>query len=87
MKIVKELCLRNVGGDDILVPVGKTVDEYNGLFFLSPVGALVYKGIENNLDVKQILSSILDEFDVDEETAEADMNEFINELKESGIVE
>lgn len=55
MKIKKELCLRNVGGDDILVPVGKTVDEYNGLFFLSPVGALVYRGINNGLNEDEIL--------------------------------
>lgn len=87
MKIKKELCLRNIGGDDILVPVGKTVDEYNGLFFLSPVGALVYRGINNGLNEDEILSSVLEEFEVDEKTAKNDVNAFIDQLKEFGIVE
>ena len=87
MKIKKQLCLRNVGGDNILVPVGKTVDEYNGLFFLTPVGALVYEGISKGLDEEAITASVLEEFDIDEETAKNDINSFLAELKEMDIIE
>ena len=38
MKIKKELIKRTIAGDTILVPVGKTVYESNGLFVLNGVG-------------------------------------------------
>ena len=42
MKIKKELVKRDIAGDIVLVPVGKTVYEANGLFVLNEVGAFLW---------------------------------------------
>ena len=86
MKLKKELCLRSVCGDDILVPVGSAVDEFHGLFFLSPVAAAVFKAIQNGAEEPEILRLVLDEFDIDEPTAKADIDEFLNELRKLDII-
>ena len=38
----KELIKRDIAGDTVLVPVGKTVMENNGLFILNELGAFIW---------------------------------------------
>lgn len=50
MKIKKELIKREIAGDCILVPVGKSTLESNGLFALNELGAFIWDilpGAEN----------------------------------------
>lgn len=42
MEIKKELIKRDIAGDTVLVPVGKTVMENNGLFILNELGAFIW---------------------------------------------
>ena len=42
MIIKKELIKREIAGDTILVPVGKTVFDANGLFVLNEIGAFIW---------------------------------------------
>ncbi len=86
MKLKKELYLRNVCGEYILVPVGKTVEDYNGLFNLTESGAMIFQGIESGKEKEEILAELLDTFDVDEETARRDISEFIATLEQFGIL-
>lgn len=87
MKIVKEVILRNIAGEDVLVPVGKTVDEFNGMFDLSPGAALIFREIEEGKDENAILAAILEEFEIDEQTAKTDMEAFLDKLRSFGIIE
>ena len=43
MTIQKELVKREIAGDTILVPVGKTVYDSNGLFILNELAAFIWK--------------------------------------------
>ena len=43
MIIKKELIKREIAGDTILVPVGKTVYDSNGLFVLNELGAFIWE--------------------------------------------
>ena len=46
MKIKKELVKRDIAGDTILVPVGKTVYDSNGLFILNELGSFLWDRLE-----------------------------------------
>ncbi len=86
MIIKKELVKREIAGESFLIPVGKTVYDYNGLFSLTDVGAFIWDLLPNVDTVDKIVSRILDEYDVDEKTATDDVNEFLNTLKEMDII-
>ena len=77
---------REIGGEFFLVPLGKTVYETNGLFFLSELGAFIWELIPGAETEADIVKAVLDEYDVDEETAKADVSEFIAKLKEMNIL-
>ncbi len=71
----------------MLIPVGETVGEYNGIFSMTEVGAEIWKAIENGLDEEQIVKRIEQDYEIDGKTAKADVEEFIEKLCGFGIVE
>ena len=87
MKISKEFILREIAGEYILVPVGKTALTFNGLVTVNEVGALIWGMLEKGSDVSTIVNGILDEYDVDEQTATADVLEYISYLKSNNIID
>ena len=86
MKIKKELVKRDIAGDTILVPVGKTVYDSNGLFILNELGAFLWDRLEAANSEEELLSAILEEYEVTEDVAKKDLSAFLDKLRELGIV-
>ena len=86
MKIRKELLKRQVGGESFLVPLGKTVYDSNGLFVLTELGDFIWDLLPEAESEEAILSRILEEYEVDEATARKDLTEFIEKLRNMGIL-
>lgn len=86
MKIKKELIKREIGGETILVPVGKTVYDSKGLFVINELGAFIWNLLPEADDEEVILKAILEEYDVSEQEAKKDLEEFLNTLKEMNII-
>ena len=86
MKLKKKLILRTIAGDNLLVPIGEAVNVFNGVFTISPSAAVVYQALLDGLDEDEILGRVLNEFEVDEETAKKDIEEFLDQLREFDII-
>ena len=86
MIVKKELIRREIAGDVILVPVGGTVLENNGLFALNELGAILWDRIPAAADEDAQVAAVLAEYEVDEATARADTAEFLHKLREMEIL-
>lgn len=86
MQIKKELVKRDIAGDTILVPVGKTVYDSNGLFILNELGAFLWDRLEAADTEEELLHAILNEYEVTEDVAAEDLQTFLNKLRELGIL-
>ena len=86
MIIKKELIKREIAGDTILVPVGKTVYDSNGLFVLNELGAFIWEILPNMETEDEICEAILAEYDVSPEEATRDVKEFLQKLSELHIL-
>ncbi len=86
MKIQKDLIRREIAGDVILVPVGGTMLENNGLFALNELGAFLWDRLEAAEDEAALVAAVLREYDVDEETARTDTAAFLQTLRDMGIL-
>lgn len=86
MKIKKELVKRDIAGDTILVPVGKTVYDSNGLFILNELSAFLWDRLEAARSEEELLQMILDEYEVPEAVAAKDLRTFLEKLRELGIL-
>ncbi|GIM28729.1 hypothetical protein CPJCM30710_13950 [Clostridium polyendosporum] len=87
MRIKKGFILREVADSWIVVPIGERVVEFNGLMTLSESGALLWRNLEKGSDINELVSSILEEYDIDEATTRADVQEFISAIQEKGLLE
>lgn len=87
MKIVKEFILREIAGEYMLVPTGATTQEFNGLITLSETAKFIWEHLEEAGSLEDMLQMILDEYEIDEETARRDMVEFLTHLLGCGFIE
>ena len=86
MKIKKELITREIAGDTVLVPVGKSVYDANGLFILNELAAFIWKLLPEAETEEQICKAVLEEYEVSEEDAARDVAEFLGKLRELEIL-
>ena len=86
MKIGKEFVLREIAGDYIIIPTGKTVLEFNGLITVNEVGASIWKMLQEETSFEKLVQGILEEYDVEDSVARQDVQEFLDKLVEGGIL-
>ena len=87
MIIKKELIQREIAGDTILVPAGKTVYDSNGLFVLNEVGAFIWSHLASCDTEEELVKVLLEEFEVSSEQAATDVHEFMEKLRTLGILD
>ena len=86
MKIKKELIQRDIAGETILVPVGKTVYDSNGLFVLNELGAFIWELLPKVETEDEICRAVLAEYEVAPEEAARDVAEFLENLRKLDII-
>ena len=86
MIIKKELITREIAGETILVPVGKTVYDSHGLFVLNELGAFIWDILPRVNSEEEICKAVLEEYDVSPEVVAADVAEFLGQLRQMDII-
>ena len=87
MKIKKGFTLRNIAGCNVVVPVGKTTDEFNGIITLNESAAFFWSLLQKDTTVDKMVKKTLDEYEVDEAQAREDIENLIKTLKYADIIE
>ncbi len=86
MKIKKEMVLRNIAGDYVLVPAGASVKEYNGLFAINEVGAAIWDLLEKCETEDEIACALAKEYDAPNELLKKDVTAFLKKLKDLDLI-
>ena len=86
MKRNTNFILREIAGENILVATGEAAQIFNGMITLNDVASFIWKNIDECKTVDKLIASILEEFDIEEETARRDIESFTAELIRMGMV-
>ena len=87
MKLNGTFVTRDIAGEIVIVPVGETALKYNGMITTTSTGAAIWEKLEKGVESKdELLEMLLDRFDVDRETAENDLEEFLKQLREADFI-
>jgi len=81
-----EVVCRRVGTESILVPVRNHVGDLESVFVLSPVAARIWELLGGPIDTERMIDTVCREFEVDRETAAADVTELLAELEQASLV-
>ena len=79
--------LRNVVGEYMVMPTGENIDSFGGTAVLNEVSAFVFKKLENAVSREDLLIALLNEYDVDRETAEKDLDNLLERFDQLGLLE
>lgn len=87
MKIKNGFAKRDIAGSTIVVPVGNTAKEFNGMITLNDSGSFIWDCFLKDITIDEAVEAVLAEYDVEREKAQADVERFVNMLKENSIIE
>ncbi len=87
MKIKENFMLRKVADCFVVVPIGPAVAQFNGMINLNEAGAFLWQQLENDTTEDAVVSAMLEQYDVDEATAKADVAKFVSQLREASLIE
>ena len=86
MIIKKELIKREIAGDVILVPVGTSVYDSNGLYVMNELAEFIWDKLPETENESDIVNAVLAEYEVDKLTAENDVHQFVCKLQELHVI-
>lgn len=87
MTIRCEFIKRDIAGENFLVPVGDTAKKFPGMFALNELASFIWDMLPEAENDDAVVDAILDEYDVDRDTAAADTAAFLGKLREMGIID
>lgn len=87
MKIKPGFILHEVAGSFVAVPLGAAQVDFGGMLTLTPVGAFIWKQLEQDMTEDDVVRAVLAEYEVDEPTARRDTHAFLEKLRAAGLLE
>ncbi len=87
MHIVPGFVVRQVAGETIAIPAGAAARKLSGLLALNGSGKLLFDLLQTEQTPEALVQALLDEYDIDAPTAEADVTEFLDILRQNGVLE
>ena len=87
MKINENFVLREVADSWVVIPIGEKSVDFNGMMNLNETGVLLWHELEKGAEKEELVAAITAEYDVSEEVAAGDIDEFIEVLKKAGCLE
>lgn len=86
MKAIKDVVLRQIAGEHLLIPTGKAALHIHGMINLSESGLVLWNRLQSECTEQELVDALLAEYDVDRDTAAADVRAFTAQLKEVGLL-
>ena len=86
MQINRDFTIQKVGASYVAVAVGETSKEFHGMIRLNETGAFLWKKMaECDCTEEDLVKALLDEYEIDRETATADVRRMIADLSKYPI--
>ena len=85
MKIKEGFLLRQVAGQTVVLPASEELD-LNMMITLNDTGAFLWQKLQQDTDEAALTKALLEEYDVDRQTAETAVAAFVKKLNENGFL-
>ena len=79
MRVSKEFILREIAGENILVPVGTAAVNFNGLISMNGVGRFIFDLLAEERTARELADRVCGEYDVP-------LEEFLQQLRDIGAL-
>lgn len=87
MKLKDGFITYNTGDENLLVATGEAGKSFNGIVRNNETAAFIAELLKEEITEEEIVSRILDTYDVDENTAKKDVRKLLDTFKREGFLE
>ncbi len=87
MKFNGVFIVKQIAGTYYAVPTGQTATQMKCMIKLNETAAFLFEKAQNGADEDALARALTEKFEIDEDTARADVFGFISTLKEANILE
>ena len=77
---------REIGGEQILVPIRKRTVDMAALYVLNETGARIWSLLDGQRSLGDVRDLLVQEYDVEPDAAEGDLLEIVGQLQEIGVL-
>lgn len=85
MKLKEGFLMRKVAGQVVVLPSGDELD-LNMMITLNETGAFLWERLQEETSEDALVSALLAEYDVDEDTAHKAVQAFVQKLSDNGFL-
>ena len=86
MKIKDSFEIVKIADDSMIVPIGDMMDKFNGVVVLNETSEFILKSLKTDRALNELVSLVVNEFDVEYEIAFKDVELAVDKMKRIGIV-
>lgn len=86
-KLKSGFVLRKIGNQTMAVPVGPQTSHIHGMIALNETGELLWNALVEGAEVESLAKLIIQNYEVDQQTALTDVGVFLRKLKEQGALQ
>lgn len=86
MKIKDGFITKKVAGDVIVIPAEQALVDFKAIITLNETGAFLWELLKEDTSKEKLIEEMAKEYDADEKTLSADIDEFLSVLKEKGLL-
>lgn len=86
MHVVPGFVVRQIAGETVAIPAGAAARALSGLLALNGSGKLLFELLQSPQTEDSLVQSLLEQYEIDEATARADVAEFLQTLRENGVL-
>ena len=87
MRIVPGFVVRQIAGETIAIPAGPAARQLSGLLALNGSGKLLFDLLQSEQTEQSLVQALLDHYEIDAATAQADVTEFLLTLRSNGVLQ
>lgn len=86
MRLAVKLMIRTIADEIVAIPVGTSGNAFSGILGLNEVGKDLIELLAEEQTEDTLVSALLEQYDVDSETARADVREVLENLRSAGLL-
>jgi hypothetical protein len=78
---------RKTGREYVLIPVSNNIADMDSVFTINESGAFIWEQIDGRKNIGQLTKVLMEEYEVDYQTALADLTGFVERMKDFLVIE
>ena len=87
MKIKPGFALKEVANSFVIVPTGSNIVDFSAMITINETSAFLWNSIGDGATEEELVEKLLNEYDVDRDTAVSDVHEFAEVLINKKVIE